>query len=82
MKWRRRTDKVWMEEMVQELKSNGRLPEHTETPVLLKGQPRFVMSDKNLVTIDKNDFYAVFLVKIGGKYRAMTVIMVYHSPTC
>ena len=78
-KWRRRTDKVWLKEMVQALKSDGRLPEHTKTPVLLKDRPKFVVSDKNLVLIDKSDLYVVFLVKIGGQYRAMTVIMLYYS---
>ena len=66
---------MWIAEMMGELKSEGRLPEDTKPPKLLK-KPRFITNDNKLVVIEKRESFVVLLAKIGGKYRAMMVIIV------
>ena len=65
--------------MMGKLKSEGRLPVDTKHPKLLM-QARFITSDEKLVVLAKTESFIVLLVKIDGKYRAMTVIIVYYSP--
>ena len=65
--------------MMGKLKSEGRLPVDTKHPKLLM-QARFITCDEKLVILAKTESFIVLLVKIDGKYRAMTVIIVYYSP--